>query len=62
MISFTSDQVIRCKNEECIVETFRLRIYLDQTENGKPDWGISRIAPSCPSCHRTNYESVEVTA
>ena len=54
-ISFLSEQVIPCENDECTVESFRIRVLLDTTANGKLDWKIDRVTPSCPSCGMPNY-------
>lgn len=57
-LSFLSDQVIPCENENCVVENFRLRVYLDVHPNGNPKWSIEYggLEPQCPSCNRLNYD------
>lgn len=62
MISFISEQVIPCENKGCVVESFRIRVSMDTTENGKLDWAIKRITPSCPACGMPNYGGKWVVA
>jgi len=55
-ITFLGEQVIPCKNNDCTVDTFRMRLYLDSTPNGKPEWSIERVNPMCPSCNMNNHD------
>ena len=48
-LSFMSEQVIRCENTQCNISTFRLRIQVDRSPNGKKlEWKVGKIDPRCP--------------
>ncbi len=50
-LSFLSEQVIRCENTQCNIETFRLRIEVDRSPNGRNlEWKVGKIDPRCPWC------------
>ena len=36
-ITFMGEQVIPCKNKDCTVDTFRMRLYLDSTQMENPN-------------------------
>jgi aspartate carbamoyltransferase regulatory subunit len=60
VLSFLSEQVIRCTNTDCITETFRLRIHVDRSPNDRLlEWKVNEVVPVCPSCGKVFRKSIE---